>query len=102
MDNSGSRRVEVHTLVHYQRRSQTSKDACCLCRGPQTDLAPLIGVFPSAARPELRPFTAEELQAAFALQPGAYELPEVHALPVVFGSLAEGVESACTFDDGHV
>lgn len=47
-------------------------------------------MFPSAARPELRPFSAEELQAAFALQPGAYELPEVHALPVTHGFLAEG------------
>jgi hypothetical protein len=50
-------------------------------RGPHTDLAALIDVFPAAARPELRAFTREELQAAFALQPGAFELPEVRTGP---------------------
>ncbi len=75
---------EVHILVWNTACSNGRrhlKTACCLRRGPQTDLAPLIDVFPSATRPELRPFAAEELQAAFALQPGAYELPEVHARP---------------------
>lgn len=56
-------------------------------RGPHTDLVALIDVFPTAARPELRAFTREELQAAFALQPGAFELPEARTGPADVAAL---------------
>ena len=51
-------------------------------RGPGLELAPYADVFPAATRPVAAPFSAQTLQAAFQLEIGKCNLPDVSAWPL--------------------
>ena len=69
--------ADALTASHPPRPHTRTPSVVGAHRGPGLDLAPLADVYPATTKPDWRPLSAEELQRAFTLQPGHYQLPEV-------------------------